>query len=475
MPIHCLNPACEKSLNPDHHTFCQHCGWRLRLGDRYQAIHPLGQGQPSKTFMGLDRQKIVNSHCLIKVFPPQGKNRYAIEQAMERVRNKVIRFDAVAKHPQIPDLFAYFERGRTQYLVQAFIAGQSSAQQLQEKGVFSQAQICELLANILPLLQFLQDHRIIHRDIKPQNLIRRPGETDWMLVDFGVSKQASQTRLTQTGTLVGSAEYAAPEQLVGKATFSSDLYSLGVTCIHLLTGLSPFELFDGATGKWYWRSVVTDVSDDLTTFLNRLLNASAKNRYPSATEALTDLAKIWPTEPSAAQTSSPVPKAPLPPTIKKTAKQGRPPIWRLENDWTATEEAVPLDINAIALTPNGEVLVTGGADGALRLWDMTGGPTLCRRVSASPQSISTVAISPDGQSVVSGGWDGVVRLWRLEGQELHLKQALIGHRQPVTAVAIAAEPPLIISGSQDRTLKYWEMTSGNLIHTFSEHQAGVTA
>ena len=425
--------------------------------------------------MGLDRQKIVNPRCLIKGFPPQGKNRYAIEQTMEKVRSRVIRCDAVAKHPQIPDLFAYFERGHTQYLVQEFVAGQSLAQQLQENGVFSQAQICELLANILPLLQFLQDHRIIHRDIKPQNLIRRSGESDWMLVDFGVSKQASQTTLTQTGTLVGSAEYAAPEQLLGKATFSSDLYSLGVTCIHLLTGLSPFELFDGTLGKWYWRSVVTDVSDTLTTFLNRLLKASVRERYPSATEALTDLAKSGVMEPPAAKIAPLAPKAPLAPEVKKTVKQGNPPVWSLEHAWTATEGAVPLEINAIALTPNGEILAVGGADGALQLWDLKEEPTLCHHGSGHPQAVSTVAISPDGQSLVSGGWDGVVRLWGVQGKTLHPRLTLAGHTQPVTAVAIVSDPPLIISGSQDRTLKCWRLTSGKLIHTFSDHRAEVTA
>ena len=280
MPIHCLNPVCEKPQNPDNHAFCQNCGWRLRLGDRYQAIQPLGHGGASQTFMGLDRQKVVNPRCLIKVLRPRGENRYAIEQSMERIRGEVIRLDAVAKHPQIPDLFAYFERGRTQYLVQEFVAGQSLAQQLQEQGIFSQPQICQLLSNILPLLQFLQDHHIIHRNIKPHNLIRRPGEPGWVLVDFGSAQQACQTILTRTQTLVGSAEYAAPEQLLGKATFASDLYSLGVICIHLLTGLSPFELFDGRMGKWFWRSVVTDVSEALATFLNRLFNASVSDRYP---------------------------------------------------------------------------------------------------------------------------------------------------------------------------------------------------
>ncbi|MCG8366526.1 MAG: serine/threonine protein kinase [Pseudanabaenales cyanobacterium] len=468
MPIYCLNPVCEKPQNPDNHTFCQNCGWRLRLGDRYQAIQPLGRGRNSKTFMGLDRQKIVQPRCLIKVLPPKGENHYAIEQAMERFRREVMQLDAIAEHPQIPDLLAYFERGRNQYLVQEFVVGQSLAQQLQENGIFSQAQICELLGNILPLLQFLHDHRLIHRNIKPHNLIRRPGEKGWVLADFGASKQVSQTALARTGTLVGSAEYAAPEQLMGKATFASDLYSLGVTCIHLLTGLSPFELFDGMTGRWFWRSVVTDVSDALATLLNRLLKPSEHDRYPSATAALKDLAEIWDIDQPAAEI------APIVSRLKETSKQGQRPVWRLQHNWTA-EGALPFEVNAITLTPDGEMLAVGCNDGALQLWDMTGEPTLGHRVSGHSQSVSSIAISADGQSLVSGSWDGGVRLWRLEGKTAQLRQVLTGHTQPVTAVAIASDPPILISGGQDRTLKCWRLATGELIHTFLDHRAEVAA
>jgi serine/threonine protein kinase len=140
------------------------------------------------------------------------------------------------------------------------------------------------LQEILPLLQFLHDRQVIHRDIKPANLVQRRGDEPLMLVDFGTAKHTTQSALAKPGTVLGSAEYAAPEQLVGKAIAPSDLYSLGVTCIQLLTGLAPFDLYSGNT--WIWRSVAPDVSDTLAQVLDKLLQNSASQRYQSAAEVM---------------------------------------------------------------------------------------------------------------------------------------------------------------------------------------------
>jgi len=193
---------------------------------------------------------------------------------------------ALGKHPQIPELFAYFDIEGQPYLVQQFIDGEDLQQELATAGTFNQAKIRELLLSLLPVLDFLhhQSPPVIHRDIKPANIIRRRSDGKLILVDFGAAKQATQTMLAKTGTVIGSPEYVAPEQARGKPAFASDLYSLGVTCIYLLTQVSPFELFDVSQDAWVWRDYLVDnpVDEWLGKVLDKMIANALGQRYQSA-------------------------------------------------------------------------------------------------------------------------------------------------------------------------------------------------
>ncbi|GBL12690.1 Ycf53-like protein [Microcystis aeruginosa Sj] len=107
-------------------------------------------------------------------------------------------------------------------------------------------------------------------------------------MDFGAAKFVSPLNRSMTGTIIGSAEYIAPEQGNGKAVNASDLYSLGVTCLYLLTGISPFDLFDGGEHQWVWRQwlVNNPVSNELGNILDKLIEFGTKKRYQSASEVL---------------------------------------------------------------------------------------------------------------------------------------------------------------------------------------------
>ncbi len=113
-----------------------------------------------------------------------------------------------------------------------------------------------------------------------------------VLIDFGVAKLITETALLHTGTIIGSPEYMPPEQLKGRAFPGSDLYSLGVTCIHLLTEVPPFEMFDAINGCWVWRAFLPlerQVSDRLGKILDKLLQNTIKDRYQSADDVLQDI------------------------------------------------------------------------------------------------------------------------------------------------------------------------------------------
>ncbi len=178
-------------------------------------------------------------------------------------------------------------------------------------------EIWELLRSLLPVLQFIHENNIIHRDIKPSNIIRRDRDQKLFLIDFGIAKLITGTALLKTGTLIGSPEYMSPEQNRGKAVMASDLYSLGVTCINLLTGVPPLDMFDINNDCWVWRNFLLpghQVSDRLGKILDKLLQSAISKRYKSAVEVLNDInpPKVVLPQPLAPQ-PQPLAPQPLPP------------------------------------------------------------------------------------------------------------------------------------------------------------------
>ncbi|GCA80494.1 GUN4 domain-containing protein [Microcystis aeruginosa] len=284
----CLNPDCSHQNTPTD-KFCHKCGSQLLLRERYRALKLIGQGGFGKTFQAIDEDKPSKPYCVIKQFLPSAQGTGTLQKAAELFKEEAIRLDSLGRYPQIPELYAYFTAndGR-QYLVQEYIEGQNLEQELKQEGVFNEAKIKHLLSEILPILEFIHSKQVIHRDIKPENIIRRKSDNKLILVDFGAAKFVSPLNRSITGTIIGSAEYIAPEQGNGKAVNASDLYSLGVTCLYLLTGISPFDLFDGGEHQWVWRQWLVDnsVSNDSGNILDKLIEFGTKKRYQSASEVL---------------------------------------------------------------------------------------------------------------------------------------------------------------------------------------------
>ncbi|WP_430013956.1 protein kinase domain-containing protein [Microcystis ichthyoblabe FBCC-A1114] len=284
----CLNPDCSHQNTPTD-KFCHKCGSQLLLRERYRALKLIGQGGFGKTFQAIDEDKPSKPYCVIKQFFPSAQGTGTLQKAAELFKEEAIRLDSLGRYPQIPELYAYFTAndGR-QYLVQEYIEGQNLEQELKQEGVFNEAKIKHLLSEILPILEFIHSKQVIHRDIKPENIIRRKSDNKLILVDFGAAKFVSHLNRSITGTIIGSAEYIAPEQGNGKAVNASDLYSLGITCLYLLTGISPFDLFDGGEHQWVWRQwlVNNPVSNELGNILDKLIEFGTKKRYQSASEVL---------------------------------------------------------------------------------------------------------------------------------------------------------------------------------------------
>lgn len=300
----CQNPNCSNPFNPEGNRFCNSCGksnFGNLLRNRYRVLRLLGEGGFSRTYEAEDADRL-EAPCVIKQFFPQVQGTSERTKAAELFKEEARRlYELGENHLQIPRLLAYFEQGSSLYLVQEFIQGQTLLQELHQK-FFGEEEIQELLANLLPVLQFIHEHNVIHRDIKPENIIRHQTDNKLVLIDFGGAKQVTQTSLSRQATVLYTIGYAPSEQMAGFACHASDLYSLGVTCVRLLTQCLPMQapdgeiqdnLYDPLNGRWLWREHLQEkgviISDKLGRILDKLLKHLARDRYQTATEVLADL------------------------------------------------------------------------------------------------------------------------------------------------------------------------------------------
>ena len=284
---------------------CQSCGSPLTelLRNRYRPIKPLGQGGFGKTYLAEDVDRL-NTRCVIKQFARQSSNK-TFDKALTLFNQEAVRLNELGEHSQIPSLLAYFEHQENFYLVQQVIEGNTLLQEVKKEGPFDEDKIRSLLHYLLPVLQFIHDRKVIHRDINPTNIICRQQDHKPVLIDFGIAKQLEASLsddTNHTGTRIGTEGYSPIEQLrSGEAYPSSDLYSLGATCISLMTGRKPEKLYSPLEGRWLWQEHLVasgrSVTPELAAILDRMLKDFINERYRSAAEvlqALEDLPAVRP-------------------------------------------------------------------------------------------------------------------------------------------------------------------------------------
>ncbi|MFS0513641.1 protein kinase [Nostoc sp. UIC 10607] len=260
------------------------------LDHRYQVIRVLAMGGFGQTYIAQDTRRPGNPICVVKHLKP-GTDPRVFDTAKRLFNSEAETLEKLGNHDQIPRLLAYFDENQEFYLVQEYIEGHTLAEELIPGKRWSERQVIQLLQEVLEILEFVHRQGVIHRDIKPDNIIRRASDNKLVLVDFGAVKQL-RTQLVTVGAqpsatvVIGTPGYMPTEQGQGKPRPNSDIYSLGIIAIQALTGLSPTELQeDPDTGEIIWQQSVT-VNYRLAAVLSKMVRYHFKDRYQNATEAL---------------------------------------------------------------------------------------------------------------------------------------------------------------------------------------------
>jgi CHASE2 domain-containing sensor protein/predicted Ser/Thr protein kinase len=261
------------------------------LNRRYKISKILGTGGFGRVYLAKDTQRPGNPVCVVKKLMPARQDTKFLQVARRLFNTEAEILEVLGRHHQIPELLAYFEDNQEFYLVEEYIQGHTLSEELAPvQNVKNESFVIDLLKGVLEVLAFVHQHRVIHRDIKPTNIIRRAQDNRLVLIDFGAVKlmqpPSEQTELATVA--IGTRGYTPPEQFAGHPRLCSDIYALGMIGIQAITGILPQELQpDPQTGNVMWRQ--EQVSEELAVILDKMVCYNFSDRYQSAAAVLQDL------------------------------------------------------------------------------------------------------------------------------------------------------------------------------------------
>ncbi len=265
----------------------------MLINHRYQVIRPLGEGGFGHAYLAEDTQMPSRRKCVVKQLKPITTSAEVYQVVQDRFQREAAILEQLGEnHPQIPRLHAYFSEDQKFYLVQEWIEGET----LENIAVpMSESAVVDLMVSLLPVLDFIHRQGIIHRDLKPDNIILRSGTRQPVLIDFGAVRETMGTVMNSrnhptSSIVIGTPGFMASEQAAGRPIPSSDLYSLGLTAIFLLTGQMPQAFTsDVETGELVWQQAASHVSAGLLAVIDQAIRSHPRDRYPTAPAMLSAL------------------------------------------------------------------------------------------------------------------------------------------------------------------------------------------
>ncbi|BCX07185.1 MAG: hypothetical protein KatS3mg066_1044 [Fischerella sp.] len=263
------------------------------LNNRYQVIEVLGIGGFSETFLAEDTYLPSRRCCVIKQLKPATNDPKIYDKIQRRFEREATTLEFLGEgSDQIPKLYAYFYENGQFYLVQEWIQGQTLSNIIKAQGSLSETAVREILLSLLSVLHYIHSKGIIHRDIKPDNIILRSSNPKPVLIDFGAVKEtirsvANSPAYSTQSLVMGTPGYMPSEQFTGRPVYATDIYSLGLTAIYLLTGKHPRQLqTEPRTGEILWQYYAPGISPQLAMILSRAIKPQAGDRYTTASQML---------------------------------------------------------------------------------------------------------------------------------------------------------------------------------------------
>ena len=265
------------------------------INQRYLINRLIGQGGFGRTYLAFDKHRF-DETCVLKEFVPATTQENIFNKSKELFEREA-KVLSQLQHPQIPKFLAFIIDEKRLFIVQEYIDGKTYSEILGERldgtgKPFSESEVKTWLQGILPILEYIHLHKIIHRDISLGNIMLPNNKSQPVLIDFGVVKEKlthlNNSHHSVQGSIVGKIGYSPPEQLrLGQCYPSSDIYALGVCAIVLLTRRMPYLLIDESY-NWRWQCY-TKVSQSLANIINKMLAEKAGDRFQSANEIILEL------------------------------------------------------------------------------------------------------------------------------------------------------------------------------------------
>ena len=269
------------------------------LRDRYRVIQVLSRGGWGETYVARDLDLPKTPRCVIKMLKPATDDQTSLDMAEDLFKKEANTLQELGQHEQIPRLLAYFKVNKNFYLVQEFVDGLPLSSEIISGLRWSESKVLTLLLEVLNILTFVHGRQVIHRDIKPGNIIRRRYDSRLSLIDFGAVKEIRDSdNITQTSAepltvSIGTKGYMPLEQFAGRPQFGSDIYALGIICAQALTGIEADELPRNNEDEILWQQYA-DVGEPLAKIINKMVRSHYRDRYRTVEEILADIEKAFP-------------------------------------------------------------------------------------------------------------------------------------------------------------------------------------
>ena len=414
-----------------------------RAGDiigGYRLLRFLGQGGFGEVYYA--EHLYLQTPVAVKLLVPQG------EQELRDLMRSEARTSARLIHPHIISVLDFGFEGETPYLVMAYAPG-GTLRSLHPQGTTLTIQrVAFYVQRMAQALQFAHDHKIVHRDVKPENMLLGPGN-ELLLSDFGIAVAAHRTESLSTQEALGTTAYMAPEQSAGRAQPASDQYSLAVCAYEWLAGRRPFS------GTTALEIALKHQQEPISPLGNANPDAHL-GIFPTIEKVIRKALAKDPRKRFASVKA--FADALINATCEESVRQGSTTIvYKGHMDYVST----------IAWSPNGQWIASGAGDGSVQIWDSSTGERVCTYLGHTAP-VHVVAWSSDSRQLVSGGEDHTAQIWA--AREGTRRLTYRGHTDYIDALAWSPDGKRIASASMDRTVQIWDAVTGIHHLTYRGHE-----